>query len=60
MNLAYTPQKAISLKIAAEVARQTPRFANYGNYPAITLLDSKEDYDALEVFYIDGKKYQKE
>jgi len=37
MNLAYTPQKAISLKIAAEVVRQTPRFTTYGIYPSDTL-----------------------
>lgn len=33
LNLAYTPQKAISMKIAAEVARFVPRGESYGNYP---------------------------
>lgn len=33
MNLAYTPAKALSLMIAAETARETPRGANYGKYP---------------------------
>lgn len=37
LNLAYTPQKAISMKIAAEVVRRTPRFATYGSYPGDTL-----------------------
>lgn len=37
LNLAYTPKKAISMKIAAEVAYQTPRNKSYGSYPADTL-----------------------
>jgi hypothetical protein len=37
LNLAYTPGKAISMKIAAEVARSIPRFADYGPYPKDTL-----------------------
>lgn len=34
LNLAYTPAKAISMLIAAEVARRTPRGTDYGSYPA--------------------------
>lgn len=37
LNLAYTPQKAISMKIAAEVAYSVPRGQSYGTYPADTL-----------------------
>jgi len=37
LNLAYTPQKAISMKIAAEVAYTVPRGQSYGIYPADTL-----------------------
>jgi hypothetical protein len=37
LNLAYTPQKAISMKIAAEVARTVERGADYGTYPADTI-----------------------
>lgn len=37
LNLAYTPRKALSMKIAAEVAREIPRGANFGAYPADTL-----------------------
>lgn len=37
LNLAYTPQKAISMKIAAEVAYGVPRGQSYGGYPADTL-----------------------
>lgn len=33
MNLAYTPAKALSMMIAAEAARETPRGADYGKYP---------------------------
>ena len=37
MNLLYTPQKALSLKIAAEVFRIIPLYKNYGGYPNDTL-----------------------
>lgn len=33
MNLAYTPQKAISLKIAGEVFHRVPLYKDYGSYP---------------------------
>lgn len=37
LNLAYTPQKAISMKIAAEVAYNVPRNQSYGTYPNDTI-----------------------
>lgn len=37
LNLAYTPGKAISMKIAAEVTRLVARGASFGRYPADTL-----------------------
>jgi hypothetical protein len=37
LNLAYTPGKAISMKIAAEVARSVPRNAVFEKYPNDTL-----------------------
>jgi hypothetical protein len=37
LNLAYTPGKAISMKIAAEVARSIPRNAVFEKYPNDTL-----------------------
>lgn len=37
LNLAYTPKKAISTKIAAEVARSIERGVSCGTYPADTL-----------------------
>ncbi|MBR1406598.1 MAG: cellulase family glycosylhydrolase [Bacteroidales bacterium] len=33
LNLAYTPSKAISFKIAAEAMRTLPRGVSYGHYP---------------------------
>lgn len=33
MNLAYTPAKALSMMIAVETAKETPRGADYGKYP---------------------------
>lgn len=37
LNLAYTPGKAISMKIAAEVARMTKRGETFGTYPNDTV-----------------------
>jgi hypothetical protein len=39
MNLAYAPQKAISLKISSEVFHRVPRYKDYGDYPANTKFD---------------------
>ncbi|MEX2234744.1 MAG: membrane or secreted protein [Cyclobacteriaceae bacterium] len=33
MNLAYAPQKALSLMIASEVFHEIPMYKNYGQYP---------------------------
>jgi hypothetical protein len=37
MNLAYAPQKALSLMIAAEVFHTVPMYKDYGSYPQDTL-----------------------
>ncbi|MDE5941468.1 MAG: cellulase family glycosylhydrolase [Muribaculaceae bacterium] len=37
LNLAYTPQKALGMKIAAKVMETTPVDADYGKYPADTV-----------------------
>ena len=37
LNLAYTPQKAISMKIAGEAARTLPRNQSYEKYPNDTI-----------------------
>lgn len=39
LNLAYTPSKAISMMIAAEVFRRVPRMKSYGAYPADSIFD---------------------
>lgn len=39
LNLAYTPGKAISMKIAAEAAYALPRNADFGSYPTDTVFD---------------------
>lgn len=52
LNLAYTPGKAISMKIAAEVARRVDRGESFGAYPADTLfgeflVSHKQDLSVL-------------
>lgn len=37
LNLAYTPRKALSMKIAAEVAHSVSLYSNYPNYPNDTI-----------------------
>jgi len=45
MNLAYTPQKALSLMIASEVFHQIPMNKDYGKYPEnLTFDDFKVNY----------------
>ncbi len=39
LNLAYTPNKAISMKIAAEVAYSIPRNQKFNTYPQDTIFD---------------------
>jgi hypothetical protein len=39
MNLAYAPQKAISLMLAGEVFHSVPLYKNYGRYPTNTSFD---------------------
>ncbi len=59
LNLAYTPHKAISLKIAAEAAQKLKRGASYGVYPQDTLFGDgfrvsySEDLSELN----DGEKF---
>lgn len=36
LNMVYTPKKAVSAIIAAEVMKNIPRLENFGNYPANT------------------------
>lgn len=46
LNLVYTPRKAMSAIIAAEVMHRLPRFGSYGAYPANTWFgDFRVSYD---------------
>jgi hypothetical protein len=52
LNLAYTPNKAIGMMIAAEVVKQTPLGSNFGKYPQNTkfgnfTIDPKNDLATL-------------
>lgn len=49
LNLAYTPNKAISMKIAAEAAYTVPRNKEYGKYPADTVFDNFHVSYALDL-----------
>ncbi|MDE6522138.1 MAG: cellulase family glycosylhydrolase [Muribaculaceae bacterium] len=58
LNLVYTPAKALSMMIAAEAAKEIPRYADYGSYPentkfGNTLIDYASDlsvYNSPEKF----------
>ena len=39
MNLAYAPQKALSLKLASEVFHSVPMYKDFGSYPANAKFD---------------------
>ena len=62
LNLAYTPQKAISMMIAARVFMEDSGKADYGNYPADTLFgnatvhptEKRSEWNADETFYYTG------
>src|SRR5688572_7913707 len=45
MNLAYAPQKALSLKLASEVFHSVPMYKDFGSYPA------NAKFDAFRVSY---------
>jgi len=45
MNLAYAPQKALSLKIASEVFHTVPMYKDYGSYPR------NASFDGFQVSY---------
>ncbi|HEY1764709.1 MAG TPA: hypothetical protein VGF85_07275, partial [Opitutaceae bacterium] len=47
LNLAYTPQKALSMKVAAEAFRRIPLFKSFGAYPADT------SFEGVHVSYSD-------
>ncbi|NLP59233.1 cellulase family glycosylhydrolase [Lutibacter sp. B1] len=48
MNLAYTPQKALSLMICSEVFHNIPMYKNYGSYP------ENLSFDKVKVSYLNN------
>jgi hypothetical protein len=58
MNLAYTPNKAISMKIAAEVMQNVKRGENFGKYPKDTIFGDFHVSSQLNLSeYNSGKKF---
>jgi hypothetical protein len=58
MNLVYTPQKALSLKICVEVFHEIPMHSNYGIYPQNTTFGSfNVDYKNDLAEYNSEKKF---
>lgn len=57
MNLVYAPQKALSLKIAAEVFHKVPMYMDYGNYQTNAVFDDfRVSYEKDLAEYVgDGK-----
>jgi len=58
MNLIYTPQKALSLKIAGEVFHEIPMYKSFGKYPANKTFDNfKVDYENDIAIYNSDEKF---
>lgn len=58
MNLAYTPDKALSLKICAEIFHRIPMNKDYGAYPDNTRFDGFFlDYGQNLAMFNNGEKY---
>jgi hypothetical protein len=58
LNLAYTPSKAISLKIAGEVFREIPNGKSFGRFPkSNTFLNTKLDYETDVAVYNSESKF---
>lgn len=58
LNLAYTPSKAISLKIASEVFREIPNGKSFGRYPKNnTFLNTTLEYETDVVVYNSESKF---
>ena len=58
MNLLYTPQKALSLKISGEVFREIPMYSDFGKYPESTSFgDFKVNYENDLAEYNTEKKF---
>ena len=59
MNLVYTPQKALSLKICAEVFREIPMYADFGTYPENTIFENCNCDKVQLIEYIDEVNIKK-
>ena len=58
MNLAYTPKKALSLKIAAEVFNNVQLYESFGSYPVNSTFDQFfVDYEQDLAVYNSGDKF---
>ncbi|OHX68545.1 glycoside hydrolase 5 family protein [Flammeovirga pacifica] len=58
MNLAYTPNKAISLKISSEIFHEVPLYADYGRFPDNTTFKSTSiNYENDVVIFDNESKY---
>lgn len=58
MNLAYTPDKALSLKICSEVFHSIPMYKDFGTYPQDTTFDGcTVSYEQNLALFNNGEKY---
>ncbi|PQJ79108.1 hypothetical protein BTO18_07970 [Polaribacter porphyrae] len=58
LNLAYTPSKAISIKIAGEIFRETPNGKSFGRFPKNnTFLNTKLNYENEVAIYNSDTKF---
>lgn len=58
MNLAYTPSKALALKISGEVFHQVPLYKDYGKYPQNARFDGfRVSYEDDLGEYVSPKKF---
>lgn len=58
MNLLYTPQKALALKICSEIFHTIPLYKKFGGYPADTLFDGfRISYEKDVAEYISTEKF---
>lgn len=58
MNLAYAPQKALSLKIASEVFHKIPLYKSFGRYPGNNRFDDfRVDYEQDLAEMVNEKKF---
>ncbi|WP_044211664.1 hypothetical protein [Flammeovirga sp. OC4] len=58
MNLAYTPSKAISLKISSEIFHEVPMYTDYGRFPDnTTFKNTSIDYENDVVIFDNTSKF---